>query len=108
MSDRQHIELSPEEDRENTKAVIVHVIPFAIWLTMMVWLGDPTGWKYAARSIAGLVLILAFRPWRWYPRLQLKNIPAALGVGRSGLLASRRSGRARIFDTGDSRLDGCG
>jgi len=81
MSERQHIELTPEEDRENTKAVIVHVIPFAIWLTMMVWLGDPSGWKYAARSLAGLGLLLAFRPWRWYPRLQWKNIPAAIGVG---------------------------
>ena len=81
MSEREHIELTPEEERENTKAVITHVLPFAIWLTLMVWLGDPSGWKYAARSMAGLGLLLAFRPWRWYPRLQLKNIPVAIGVG---------------------------
>ena len=81
MSERTHIELTPAEDRENTQAVISHVLPFAIWLTLMVWLGDPSGWKYAARSFSGLGLLLVFRPWRWYPRLQLKNIPVAVGVG---------------------------
>ncbi len=81
MTEEKHVKLTPEEDRENTKAVIAHVIPFAIWLTMMVWLGDPCGWKYAARSIAGVGLLFILRPWRWYPRLQLKNIPIALGVG---------------------------
>ena len=81
MSEKKQIELTPAEERENTFAVVAHTIPFAIWLTLMVWLGDPTGWKYAARSLAGLGLLLAFRPWRWYPRLQLKNIPAGLAVG---------------------------
>ncbi|MCF7818950.1 MAG: CAAX prenyl protease-related protein [Kiritimatiellales bacterium] len=81
MSEKMRIELTPEEDRENTKAVIAHVIPFAIWLTLMVWMGDPAGWKYGARSLAGLGLLMAFRPWRWYPRLQLRNIPVAIGVG---------------------------
>ena len=81
MSDRQRVELTPEEDRENNHAVIAHVIPFAIWLTLMVWLGDPHTWKYAARTFGGIVLLLICRPWRWYPRLNLKNIPAAVGVG---------------------------
>jgi membrane protease YdiL (CAAX protease family) len=81
MSERERVELTPEEDRENTTAVVAHVIPFVMWLTMMVWFGDPTGWKYGARSIAGLGLLLVLRPWRWYPRINLKNIPAALGVG---------------------------
>jgi len=80
MAERQHFELAPEEDRENTKAVLAHVLPFAIWLTMMVWLDNPA-WNYNARTIGGLLLLALFRPWRWYPRLRLKNIPAALGVG---------------------------
>ena len=80
MAERQHIELTPEEDRENTKAVLAHVIPFAMWLTMMVWFDDPT-WSYMARSIGGLILLAIFRPWRWYPKLNLKNIPVAIGVG---------------------------
>ncbi|MBT8046558.1 MAG: hypothetical protein KJN67_05280, partial [Pontiella sp.] len=73
-------ELTPEEERENTKAVLAHVIPFAMWLTMMVWFDDPT-WSYMARSVGGLILLAFFRPWRWYPKLNLKNIPAGIGVG---------------------------
>ena len=50
MSERQHKELTPEEGKENSKAVLAHILPFAIWLTMMVWFDDPT-WSYMARSI---------------------------------------------------------
>ncbi len=76
MSERIHVELTPEEQKENAKAVVAHVLPFAIWLTMMVYTEN-----YLYRTIGGLVLLAAFRPWRWYPRLKLKNIPAAIGVG---------------------------
>ncbi len=76
MSERKHVELTPEEDRENTWAVVAHVLPFAIWLTMMVWFED-----YNARTLGGVILLAVFRPWRWYPRLKLKNIPAGIGVG---------------------------
>ncbi len=76
MSERKHVELTPEEDRENTWAVIAHVLPFAIWLTMMVWFED-----YNARTLGGIILLAIFRPWRWYPRLKLKNILPAIGVG---------------------------
>ncbi|MDF7823927.1 CAAX prenyl protease-related protein [Pontiellaceae bacterium B12227] len=76
MSERAREELSPEEQKENTKAVIAHVLPFAMWLTMMVWFSD-----YNARTIGGLILLAVFRPWRWYPKLNLKNIPLAIGVG---------------------------
>lgn len=80
MSERQHAELTPEEQRENSKAVLAHILPFAIWLTMMVWLDDPA-WNYNARTLGGLALLIVFRPWRWYPKLNLRNLPAALGVG---------------------------
>ncbi len=76
MSERTHVELTPEEDRENTKAVLAHVLPFAIWLTMFVWFDE-----YNARTIGGIILLAIFRPWRWYPRLKLRNIPVAIGVG---------------------------
>lgn len=76
MSERKHTELSPEEHRENVHAVVAHVLPFAIWLTMMVYTEN-----YMYRTFGGLILLAVFRPWRWYPKLQLKNIPAAIGVG---------------------------
>ena len=76
MSERHHEDLSPEEQKENTSAVIAHVLPFAMWLTLMVWFDN-----YNARTIGGLILLAAFRPWRWYPKLNWKNIPAAIGVG---------------------------
>ena len=76
MSPKQHVSLSPEEDRENTWAVVAHVLPFALWLTVMVWFDS-----YNVRTISGLVVLAVFRPWRWYPRLQLKHILPALLVG---------------------------
>ncbi|MEE9368973.1 MAG: CAAX prenyl protease-related protein [Pontiella sp.] len=76
MAEREHVELTDAEQSENTKAVLAHVLPFAIWLTMFVWFSD-----YNARTIGGLILLAIFRPWRWYPKLNWKNIPAAIGVG---------------------------
>jgi len=78
--DRRRIELTPEEDRENTIATLAHILPFALWLTMMVWLDNPV-WNYNARTIGGVLLLVIFRPWRWYPRLKLKNVPVAIAVG---------------------------
>ncbi|MBN2163501.1 MAG: CAAX prenyl protease-related protein [Pontiellaceae bacterium] len=76
MSEREHQELTPEEQKENVMAVVAHVLPFAIWLTLMVYFEN-----YVVRTVSGLVLLAVARPWRWYPRLQLKNIPAAIAVG---------------------------
>ena len=42
-----------------------HLLPLAGWLLAMHLLGDPEGWKYAARVGVGLGLLLVFRPWRW-------------------------------------------
>lgn len=58
-----------------------HVAPFIAWLFLMQMLGDPAGWKYAARSAACLGLFLFLRPWQWYPRFSLKNLPIAVAVG---------------------------
>ena len=80
MSEKKVVVLTPEEQQENSKAVIAHVIPFAIWLTLMVWFDNPV-WGYAARSIGGMIMLAVFRPWRWYPKLNWKNVPVAIGVG---------------------------
>jgi membrane protease YdiL (CAAX protease family) len=76
MSERKQIELTPEEQKQNSTAVIAHVLPFAVWLTMLVWVDE-----YNARTIGGLILLAVFRPWRWYPKFNWKNVPAAIGVG---------------------------
>lgn len=60
---------------------LAHLIPFAAWLILMQALGEPAGWKYALRTVLGLGLLLWARPWRWYPRFQIKNLPPTLGVG---------------------------
>lgn len=82
MSEKKRMpELTPEEAKENERAVIAHTIAFPIWLTMMMLLGDPCGWRYAAQTIVGFLALLVLRPWRWYPRLKLKNVPVSIGVG---------------------------
>ena len=58
-----------------------HVIPFVAWLFVMQMLGDPEGWKYALRSALCLGLFFYFRPWKYYPPLQLKNVGIALVGG---------------------------
>lgn len=80
MTENKRVVLTPEEERENNRAVLAHILPFAIWLTMMVWFDDPA-WNYNARTIGGLIILAYFRPWKWYPRLNPRNIPVALLVG---------------------------
>lgn len=57
-----------------------HFIPFGIWIYLMMVLGSG-GWAYAARTGICLALLLWLRPWRWYPALNVKNIPLSIGVG---------------------------
>jgi membrane protease YdiL (CAAX protease family) len=76
VTERRQVELTHDEERENSRAVLAHALPFAIWLTMFVWFDN-----YNARTIGGLIVLAIFRPWRWYPPLKLKNVPAAIGVG---------------------------
>lgn len=58
-----------------------HVLPFVAWLFVMQMLGDPAGWKYALRTVLCLGFFIYLRPWRWYTKLDLKNVPLALGIG---------------------------
>ena len=81
MAVKPNTDWTPELDKENDKAVWVHVIPYLAWLLMMSLLGDPSGTRYAIQTVGGIILLLICRPWRWYAPPQLKNIPLALAVG---------------------------
>ncbi|MBM4152407.1 MAG: CAAX prenyl protease-related protein [Kiritimatiellaceae bacterium] len=81
MSEKSKAEWSPELDKENDRAVWAHTIPFLAWLLMMSVLGDPSGMRYLYQTVGGLILLMIFRPWRWYARPQLKNIPLSIGIG---------------------------
>jgi CAAX prenyl protease-like protein len=73
---------APLDDPNAPKdAWIPHVVPFLAWIFLMQMLGEPAGWKYAVRSFVCLGLFLYLRPWRWYPRLNPRNILPAVGVG---------------------------
>ena len=81
MSAEKKSEWTPELDKENSRAVWAHVVPYLAWLLMISLLGDPTGMRYAIQTFGGLALLLVFRPWRWYEPPKLKNLPLALAVG---------------------------
>lgn len=77
MSGDKDMVLSPLEDQENSRAVIAHTIPFALWLTAMQFFDD----DYLIRTIVGGGSLLILRPWRWYARFQWKNLLPAIAVG---------------------------
>ncbi len=68
-------------EADNKKAVVAHVIPFIAWIFIMHMLGDPSGWTYAARTLICTVMLVALRPWRWYPAFELKYLPISVVVG---------------------------
>jgi hypothetical protein len=61
-------------------AILTHALPFVVWLMLMTML-PAAGWSYALRSGICLGLLFWLAPWRWYPRLQLKNLPLAVITG---------------------------
>lgn len=76
-------EISVSDRPDPTKAAwISHVLPFVAWIFFMGLLGDPTGWKYALRSVVCLGILLALKPWKWnYPPLKARNLPLATLIG---------------------------
>jgi len=74
-------EPSAFDEKHPREAWIPHVVPFVGWLFFMQMLGDPAGWKYALRSVICLGLFIYMKPWQWYARLNLKNVPAAILAG---------------------------
>lgn len=58
-----------------------HAVPFLAWLVLMPMLDISPGWMYALRGLLCAGLFIYFCPWRWYPRLNVRHLPLALGVG---------------------------
>ena len=58
-----------------------HAIPFIAWMVLMMGFEHTPAVGYLVRTLAGLALLLYCAPWRWYPRIRLRNIPVAAGVG---------------------------
>jgi len=58
-----------------------HVVPFLTWMVLMVALGDPAAWKYAARTVAVGALLLWARPWECYGWMRPRNLPLAVVTG---------------------------
>lgn len=73
----------PQSSREESleRATLAHVVPFVAWLFIAYMMGDPDGWKYAVRSTVCLGLLVWLRPWRWYARFEIRNLPLAVLVG---------------------------
>ncbi len=78
---RLDLEMPDSEPQTSRLALLAHVVPFVAWLGCMMVLGDPAGWKYALRTVLCLGLFVAFRPWRWYPRLDARHILPAVLTG---------------------------
>lgn len=71
-------------EAEDKRAILAHTVPYGSWWLLKFALDVPQislAWQYAIRSVVCLAVFLAFRPWRWYPRLNPRTIPLGLGVG---------------------------
>jgi CAAX prenyl protease-like protein len=63
------------------RALWAHVLPFMAWIAIMsVSVGSPA-WRYAIQAAASAVLFCVLKPWRYYPRVKIAQLPLALAVG---------------------------
>lgn len=80
-------ETSPDSPDDNApaNAWIPHVVPFVAWMFCFQMLGDPTGWKYALRTVVCLGIFIGYYKYynmgRWYQRLNPKHILPSILVG---------------------------
>ena len=61
-----------------------HVIPFIAWVALMFlgsYIFNDNPWGYVVQTAIGFALLFIYRPWRWYKKSSLKNVPPAIFVG---------------------------
>jgi len=68
------------DDKKNSLAYISHILPFVVWITLMVWIDDGVI-SYNIRTLSGIILLIILRPWSWYPSIKLKYLPLSIFVG---------------------------
>lgn len=68
------------DDKRNSLAYSSHILPFVIWITLMVWIDDSV-LSYNIRTFTGILLLLLLKPWSWYEPFKLKNLPISILVG---------------------------
>ena len=68
------------DDKKNSLAYISHILPFVVWITLMVWIDDGV-LSYNIRTLSGIILLIILRPWSWYPSIKLKYLPLSIFVG---------------------------
>ena len=69
------------DSSDQERAVLAHVLPFVVWVLLMVLPGLHPSWRYALQAVLGAYLFIRFRPWRWYSALKVGHILPAVGVG---------------------------
>ncbi len=77
----EKMEMTPQEEKDNEKAIWAHVIPFIFWLVLLKLERFDPHINYTIMTISTSILLLYLRPWRWYEPLKLKNVPIALLTG---------------------------
>jgi membrane protease YdiL (CAAX protease family) len=71
-------------------AVLAHTVPFLSWIALRLvcdQVAPQSAWPYALQTLVSAALLVAFRPWRFYPRPRLCHLPVALLAGVAVLAA---------------------
>ncbi len=70
-----------ETPLQSKHALRAHILPFMAWIVIMsVPLGDPAV-RYAVQALVCGALLVWLKPWGFYPRIKIRQLPLALAVG---------------------------
>ena len=78
------MDIAAQKPETGRMAYASHIAPFGAWMAIMIFLDVPQippAWRYATQTVLCTLLLLALRPWRWYPRSSVRHLPFAFAVG---------------------------